>query len=175
VTDHFPHHLVQTWELNPATNSFNENGLVLDIFKDARKTCDHFSHIKSNNYLAYTMAALWAKEQKLNDALLLNACDRVSDATIANVFMVKDGVIKTPALSEGCVGGVMRKYLLQSLRKENMPVEETQLPIEEVLQASEIFLTNAIYGIKWVKQLGDSNYSKQMSSLFHKKFIRSLK
>ncbi|MES2330239.1 MAG: aminotransferase class IV [Bacteroidota bacterium] len=174
VTDHFPHHLIQTWELNPAINTLNENGLILGIFKEARKICDHFSHIKNNNYLAYTMAALWAKEQKLNDALLLNPYDRISDATIANVFIVKDGVIKTPAISEGCVSGVMRRHILQSLRKENMPVEETQLQIEDVLQASEIFLTNAIYGIKWVKQLGDSGYTNQLSSLLHKKIILSL-
>jgi branched-subunit amino acid aminotransferase/4-amino-4-deoxychorismate lyase len=83
-------------------------------------------------------------------------------------------VIKTPALSEGCVSGVMRRHLLQSLRKENMPVEETQLEIEDVLQASEIFLTNAIYGIKWVKQLGDSGYTNQLSSLLHKKMVKPL-
>ena len=174
VTDHFPHHIIQTWELNPAINTLNENGLILGIFKEARKVCDHFSHIKNNNYLAYTMAALWAKEQKLNDALLLNPYDRVSDATIANIFIVKDGMIKTPAISEGCVSGVMRRHLLQSLRKENMPVEETQLEMEDVLQASEIFLTNAIYGIKWVKQLGDNGYTNQLSSLLHKKIILSL-
>jgi aminodeoxychorismate lyase len=175
VTDHYPHHLVQTWELNAATTTLNENGLTLGIYKDARKICDHFSHIKSNNYLAYTMAALWAKEQKLNDALLLNSHDRISDATIANIFIVKDGLIKTPALGEGCVSGVMRRYILQSLRKENMPVEETQLQVEDVLQASEIFLTNAIYGIKWVKQLGDSGYTNQLASLLHKKMILPLK
>ena len=174
VKDHFPHHLIQTWELNPATNVLNQNGLVLGIYKDARKVCDHFSHVKSNNYLAYVMAALWAKQQKLNDVLLLNPYDRIADATIANVFIVKDGVIKTPALSEGCVSGVMRKHLLQSLRKENMPVEETQLQVEDVLQASEIFLTNAVYGIKWVKQLDDNGYTNQLSSLLHKKLIQPL-
>ncbi|MEO8171949.1 MAG: aminotransferase class IV [Sediminibacterium sp.] len=174
VTDHFPHHLIQTWELNPATNTLNENGLILGIYKDARKVCDHFSHIKNNNYLAYAMAALWAKEQKLNDAMLLNPYDRIADATIANIFIVTNGVIKTPAVSEGCVSGVMRRHILQSLRKENMPVEETQLQVEDALQASEIFLTNAIYGIKWAKQLGDSEYTNQLSSLLHKKMMESL-
>ncbi len=174
VKDHFPHHLIQTWELNPAMNVLNENGLVLGVYKDARKACDNFSHVKSNNYLSYVMAALWAKKEQLNDALLLNPYNRIADATIANVFIVKDGIIKTPALSEGCVSGVMRRYLLQTLRKENMPVEEAQLQIEDVLQASEIFLTNAIYGIKWVKQLGDSGYTNQLSSLLHKKMIQPL-
>ena len=174
VENHFPHHLIQSWELNPANNRLNENGLQLGIFKDARKVCDRYSHVKSNNYLSYALAALWAKKQKLNDAVLLNPYDRIADATIANVFVVKDGLVKTPALTEGAVNGVMRKYILQSLRHENMPVEETQLTVEDLLQASEIFLSNSIYGIRWVKQLGDSGYTNQLSALLHKKFILPL-
>lgn len=172
--DHYPNHFIQTWDLNPASNALNENGLVLGVYKEARKACDHFSHVKSNNYLAYAMAALWAKEQKLNDALLLNTYDRVADATIANLFIVKDGSVKTPALTEGCVAGVMRKHLLQSLRKENMPVEETQLTIGEVMEASEIFLTNAIHGIKWVKQLEENEFTSQLASSLHKQMILPL-
>lgn len=174
VNNHFPHHLVQTWELNPSNNRLNENGLELGIFKDGRKVCDRFSPIKSNNYLSNVMAALWARQQKFNDALLLNPYDRIADATIANVFIVKDGAIKTPALTEGAVNGVMRRHLLQSLRLYNMPVEEGQLQVEEVLEASEIFLTNVIYGIRWVKKLGESGYTNQLSSVLHQKMIKSL-
>lgn len=174
VSNHFPHHLVQTWELNPANNLLNENGLVLDIFRDARKVCDHYSHIKTNNYLSYVMAALWAKQQKLNDAILLNPYNRVADATIANVFIVIDGVVKTPALTEGAVNGVMRRHILQCLRDANMPVEETQLQPDDVFQASELFLTNAIYGIRWVKQLGENGYTNQLSSFLHKKMVLPL-
>lgn len=172
--NHFPNYIIQTWDLNPSNNKLNENGLVIDIYKDARKVCDNFSHVKSNNYLSYAMAALWAKKNHLNDALLLNPYDKITDATIANVFIVQDGVIKTPAVKEGCVNGIMKNYLLQCLRKENMPVEETSLTIEDVLQAQEIFLTNSIYGIKWVKQCGNSNYTLQTAALLHKKFIEPL-
>lgn len=169
VANHFPHHLIQTWALNPANNYLNENGLDLGIFREARKVCDEFSPVKSNNYLPYAMAAIWAKEQKLNDALLLNPYDRVADATIANVFVVKDGLIKTPALTEGPVNGVMRRHLLQLMRQENMPVEETRISYEDMEQASEIFLTNAIYGIRWVKKLGKNEYTQQLAPELFKK------
>lgn len=175
VEDHFPNHLIQTWELNPAINIFNENGLVIDIFKDACKVCDHYSILKSNNYLSYAMAALWAKKNKLNDALLLNPYDNIADATIANVFIVKDGTIKTPALTEGPVNGVMRRHLLRSLRAEGMPVEETKISVDDIANASEIFLTNAIYGIRWVKELGKNGYSNSLSAMLHKKYILPLR
>lgn len=169
--DCYPHHIIQTWPLNASTQQLNENGLILGIYKEARKACDTFSHIKSNNYLPYAMAAMWAKEQKLNDALLLNSFDRIADATIANLFIVKDGVIKTPAVSEGCVGGIMRRHLLQVLRKEDMPVEEIALSAEDVLQASEVFVTNAISGIKWVKQVNESEYPCQLAAVLHRKIM----
>ncbi len=172
--NNFPNYIIQSWELNPATNHLNENGLVIDLFKDAQKVCDHYSHIKSNNYLPYTMAALWAKKNRLNDALLLNPYGAIADATIANVWIVKDGAIKTPALTEGCVNGVMRRFLLKSIRAASMPVEETTILMDDILQAQEVFLTNAITGIKWVRQCGNSNYTMATSSLLHSKFIQPL-
>jgi len=172
--NNFPNFIVQTWEMDKTLNSFNENGLVLDIFPDARKSCDIYSAIKSNNYLPYAMAAIWAREKQMNDALVLNSYERIAEATIANIFIVKDGIIKTPALSEGCVNGVTRKYLLKCLRDESIPVEETQVTVDDVSSASEIFLTNAAYHIKWVRQVGRNNYNQQLSSYIHNKFISPL-
>ncbi|MES2003124.1 MAG: aminotransferase class IV [Bacteroidota bacterium] len=174
VENHFPHHLIQTWALDPANNELNENGLIVGVYQDAKKICDGFSSVKSNNYLSYAMAALWARQQKLNDAILLNPYGRVADATIANVFVVKDGLVKTPALSEGPVNGVMRRFLIQNMRKENIPVEETQIEAEDILEASEVFFTNAIYGIRWVKQLGKSGYTNQLAALLHKTLVAPL-
>lgn len=172
--NHFPNWLIQTWELNPQVNVFNENGLLTDIFKDAKKACDNYSHVKSNNYLSYAMAALWAKKHHLNDAFVLNCYNRIADATIANVFIVKDGTVKTPVMTEGCVSGVMRRHLLKCMREENIPVEETQIEPEELLQASELFLTNGVSGIKWVRGCGQNNYSNQLSARLHHKFIEPL-
>ena len=173
VENHFPHHLIQTYELNPSNNQLNENGLVVDLYRDAIKVCDSFSHIKSNNYLNYAMAAIWAKKQHLNDAFLFNPYNRLADATIANVFLIKDGFIKTPAITEGPVQGVMRRHLLQALRAADMPVEETTIELADIEQASEIFLTNAIYGIRWVKQFGKHTYTQQLAPLLHKKMVQS--
>lgn len=172
--NHFPNYIIQTWQLNESNNHLNENGLVIDVYRDAIKVCDKFSHLKSNNYLSYAMAALWAKNNHLNDALLLNPYNKIADATIANIFIIKDGIIKTPDVTEGCVNGIMKNYLLECLRKEKIPVQETSLTVDDVLQANEVFLTNSIYGIKWVKQCGSSIYNLHTAAILHKKFIEAL-
>ena len=174
VNNHYPHHLLQSWELNPSNNQLNENGLILDIYPDASKAADAFSSIKSNNYLPYLMAALWAKENKLNDAVLLNPFKRVADASIANIFLVKDGIVKTPSLEEGPVNGVMRRYLLDCFRMGGLPVTTGMISVEDLAGASEIFLTNAIYGIRWVKQLGAKSYGLHQVRNFHRDFVRML-
>jgi branched-chain amino acid aminotransferase len=172
--NHFPHHLIQSFKLGEATQELNQNGLTLAIYKAAKKSSDQFSMIKSNNYLPYVMAALWAKENNLNDAILLNHFDNVADTTIANLFIIKDGIIKTPAVTEGPVAGVMRRYLIKTLRAHNYEVEETTVTMADVLEASEVFLTSAIHGIKWVKQIDNSQYNNSLIPVLYKEFIQTL-
>ncbi len=174
VENHSPNYLIQTWQLNESINKFNENGLIIDVYEDAIKTCDKFSGVKSNNYLGYAMAALWAKDQKINDCVLKNSFGHIADATIANVFIVKDGIIKTPPLTDGPVNGVMRRYLLKKFGEENIAFEECSITASDLHLATEIFLTNVICGIKWVKQFGRINYSNPVSSNLYKKLILPL-
>jgi branched-chain amino acid aminotransferase len=166
--------VIQSSPGNVASNSFNDTGFKINIFNDAKKATDSFSSIKSNNYLGYAMGAIWAKEQSLDDCILTNAFDRIADATIANVFSVNNGIIKTPLLTEGCVNGVMRRYLLTCLHKEGFRFEETKISSEELVTASEIFLTNATYGIRWVRNMANMSYDNSLSSLLHKKFVAPL-
>lgn len=165
-------YVIETNPLDPV--SFNTEGLVVDVYKESRKQCDHFSHIKSNNFLPYIMAARWMKSNDLDDAIVLNSNNRVADTTIANVFIVQNGVIKTPVLSEGCIAGVMRKFLVNSCRKEGIPVEETVIAAEDLQSASEVFLTNSIRGIRWVKEIAGNSYSCQVSKLLYDKMVRPL-
>lgn len=169
-----PNFIIQSWAGNNETNLFNQSGLALDFFPDAKKSCDHFSHLKSNNFLPYVMGAFFAKKNNLNDCLLYNCYNRICEATIANVFIITNGVIKTPALTEGCVNGVMRRYLINCFKKEGFTCIEGEILPEELLQSSEVFLTNAIYGIRWVKTIGTSNYTNAMATLLHEKFIAPL-
>ena len=156
-------YLIECWPLEQ--KGFNENGLIIDVFPDARKSIDVFSNLKSANYLPYVMAAIWAKENKLNDALILNQHERICDSTIANVFWIKDNNIFTPPLNEGCVAGVMRKKILElATQNSDQLMQEAVLTQEILLQADEVFLTNATTGIRWVKECQGKIYKNTSSS-----------
>lgn len=158
-------YLIECWPLEPT--GFNENGLVIDMFPDARKSIDKFSNLKSANYLPYVMAAIWAKENKLNDALVQNQYGRICDATIANIFWVKDENIFTPPLNEGCVAGVIRKRILDIING----VEERSLAENDLLNADEVFLTNATSIVRWVKQFRNKTYGNKIAETIFTRLI----
>lgn len=168
------HFIIQSWQEENAPNVLNKKGLLVDIYPNAKKTCDVFSNIKSNNYLPYIMGKIWANTKQLDDCLITNTNDGIADATIANVFIIADGIVKTPSLDQGCVNGTMRKHLLTCFEKEQIPYEETELKEEDLLNASEMFFTNAMYGIKWVGSFKNKEFDNQITSKFHLTFIESL-
>lgn len=155
----YPHYIIQTWDIPNPASSLNSNGLRLCIYPDARKSCDRFANIKHNNYLPYVMGALYAREQHCNDALILNQYERICDSTIANLFLIRQHVLMTPALSEGCVAGIMRSFVLQACRKMGMETMENSITREMLLEADEVFLTNSIYNMRWVSHLGETTYN----------------
>jgi branched-chain amino acid aminotransferase len=161
--NHLPNYIIQSWPLAPSNGEWNSNGLVLGIYEASKKSCDLLSNLKHNNYLPYVLAALKAKSQKWNDAIVLNTNGRICDTTIANIFIVKDGAVFTPSLQEGCVAGVMRRVVIQQVLKSGIDLIEKEISISELLAADEVFLTNSIYNIRWVQGIGDITFKNSLT------------
>ena len=157
-----PNYIIESW---PLLNEMqiNENGLIVDVFPGAKKSCDSFSNLKSNNYLPYLMAGLYAKKNKINDCVVLNSFGRVCDSAIANIFIIKKDKIFTPPLSEGCVAGVMRRWMLEKFYLKKYNILEKNISINDIENADEFFLTNSIYNLRWVKNFKEKNYSNKIS------------
>jgi branched-chain amino acid aminotransferase len=160
-------YLIECWPLPESINLLNENGLVIDVFPYAKKSNDTFSSLKSASHLPYVMAAKFVKENRLNDALLLNIHNRICDSTIANVFWIKEDRIFTPPISEGCIDGVMRRHLFETLKNSNYQPSGKSCEIHDLENADEVFLTNAIQGIRWVKEFRNKIYNNSVSSEIH--------
>lgn len=171
VEDPIPQIVIEAEQLLENYAQWNAKGLTVGIYMDATKSCDKFANLKSNNFLPYVMGALYAKQQQWDDCFVINTHGRVCDATIANVFWIKNDTIYTPPLTEGCVAGVMRKYLIQQLTDSGMPVTEQPLGLATLEQADEVFLTNALFGIRSVTQFRDKIYTNNQSFELYSRFI----
>lgn len=165
-------YIIQTWHLN-YESELNSNGLILDIYPGAKKPCDTFSNIKNNNFLPYAMGAIYAKQIRVNDCIILNCFDRICDTTIANIFIIKNNIMYTPPLQEGCIDGVMRRFIIEKLFSAFNIIQQP-LTIEEVKSADEVFLTNSIKGIRWVKQFLNAGYTNKIINELHQQYLKKI-
>lgn len=172
--NYFPNYIIQSWALPEGNGEWNSNGLIAGVYEEVKKSCDILSNLKHNNYLPYILAALKAKKEKWNDAILLNTYGRICDTTIANIFLIQDGVIYTPALTEGCVAGVMRKKIIQELIKFQFKLTEKEITRDDLLNADEIFFTNSIYNLRWVQRIGDKEFSNVISRKIYDAVISTI-
>lgn len=166
-----PHWLIQSWNGPELRPHIQVNGLDIGIYPTARKSTDIFSALKTAQFLPYAMAARWARENQYNDAVVLNTHNRIADTTISNLFIVKNDQIFTPPISEGAINGVMRKYLIAQLQEANYPIMEQPLSRAALYEADEIFCTNVISGIRWVKQLENHTYSGVLAAKLYRDYI----
>ena len=129
----------------------------LDLFKDFYLYSGHLSTVKSNNKLTHTLASIYAKENEVDNCVLMNERKGVVEVTNGNIFLVKNQVVKTPALTEGCLKGIIRGKLIEILAKNSeYTIEETSITPFDIQKADEVFITNSIIGIQSV-----TNYRKK--------------
>jgi branched-chain amino acid aminotransferase len=136
-------------------HAFSESmtGLNVSIYTDNVKTPSKIGSLKSGNALLYVLASIAAKENEMDDMLLLNEGGSIVEATGSNVFYYHEDKLCTPPLSDGCVNGVMREYITT-----NTEVTEKTTTLLHLAEAEEIFLSNATLGIRPVAMLKNKSY-----------------
>ena len=131
---------------------------TLDLFKDFYNYSGLLSTIKTNNRMINTLASIFAEENEVDNCVLINEKKGVVEVTNGNIFIIKDNIIKTPSLSEGCIKGITRKKVIEIISKnKEYSLEETSISPFEIQKADEVFITNAIIGIQPV-----TNYKKKV-------------
>ncbi|GMU57095.1 MAG: 4-amino-4-deoxychorismate lyase [Candidatus Xenobia bacterium] len=109
---------------------------------------------KTGNLLNARLAHMEARERGWQEALMLNLEGHLTEASSSNLFLVLDGVLSTPAVSDGILEGVTRNALLELAAAEGIPTRVASLGPETLEQASEAFLTSTTRAVGPIGQLG---------------------
>lgn len=141
----------------------NQKGLIMDVYTELTKPVNFLSNYKTCNSLPYVMAGLYKTQHKLDDVFLLNQQGFLCEAVSSNVFVWYKDHLYTPALSEGCVAGIMRKVIIDLCISLEIPVTEAQINPDILHEADEVFITNATKGIQWVIGYGIKRYFNGLS------------
>lgn len=160
-------YLAEAWEHVEGHYIYNESGLQTGLYTANYKSCTALSAWKSNNALLYILAAAYAREQQWDDCLIVNQKGMIAEASASNVFIVKDGKLITPARHQGCVMGVMRRVILAICAEQKIPCTESYITMDMLLEADELFLSNALRGIQWVASFAEKQYGNELSNRLH--------
>ncbi len=109
--------------------------------------------IKHLNRLEQVLARAEWNDPAVAEGLMLDENNQVIEATAANVFIVRDSAVLTPALHECGVAGVMRAEIMELARSAGLQVHECELSLDAARSAEEMFLTNSVIGVWPVREV----------------------
>ena len=93
-----------------------------------------------------------------------NQSKNVVEALTGNIFLVKDNKISTPPLEDGCIDGILRKQLIEICKTAaDLEIQEVSISPFELQKADEIFITNAIQGVRSVSQYRRKKFGNEVA------------
>jgi branched-chain amino acid aminotransferase len=158
-------YVLESSPLTEGDYQLNKKGLIIDVYDELTKQVNMLSNYKTSNALIYVMAGLYKKQRKLDDVFMLNQNGFLCESMSSNVFVVYGKQIYTPALTEGCVSGVMRSVVMDLAKSNDIDIIEAQLNPEVLKEAEEVFVSNAVSGIRWVMGYGRKRYFNENAKL----------
>lgn len=140
--------LVTAQQITGYPKELYEKGMTVFICNDYRQSShDPLAGHKTTSYFPRLIALRDAQAHQCGEALWFTPDNLLAEGCISNVFMVKDGQLRTPPLNTPVLPGITRAVVLELARADGIPTEESPCTINTLLDADEVFLTNAIMEI----------------------------
>jgi branched-chain amino acid aminotransferase len=127
---------------------------AVDVRRNSPRSLD--PAIKSSNLLNNILALGEARARGAEEAVLLNHDGFVAEGASTNVFVVQDGTLRTPPLTAGILAGITRAVVLELAASLDIPVQEEELELAELLGADEAFLSSTTKEVLPIRQVDES-------------------
>jgi len=148
----------------------------IDLFKDFYLSSSLLSTIKTNNRMLNVVASIYSSENNLDNCLLLNEKKNVVEAVNGNVFLIKGNEIHTPPVTDGCIKGIVRKKVIETIKAKGMfLLKEISISPFDLLKADSLFITNSIIGIQEVKKYRKKTYNSYLVDVIKADFDEMIK
>ena len=166
---------IQAKPLETLDYSFAAIPYEVDLYKDFYISKQLLSTIKTTNKIINITGSIFAKENGLQNCLLLNDEKNVIEALQGNVFMLMDNKLITPPISDGCLNGILRKKIIALSKSiESIEVVETSISPFDLQKADELFITNVIKGIQSITKYRKKEYRTDLAQQLSNKLNESI-
>ena len=139
--------LITARHYQPPAEEIYEKGFKAVISSIRRNSQSPLSRLKTTNYLESMLAKQEAKDKGADEAVLLSERDLVAEASMSNIFLVADGILKTPQLDNGILPGITREIVLDLAPKLGIETVAGDIWLDDLFEAEESFLTNSLIEI----------------------------
>lgn len=109
-----------------------------------RNSQSPLSRLKSANYLESILAKQEARAAGVDEAICLNEKGLLAEASMSNIFLVTDGILRTPRQESGILPGITRETILELASQLGINTLEHDIRLDELLHAQEAFVTNSL-------------------------------
>lgn len=134
----------ELWTVGPEPAPQQE--VVLQISEFRSDPLDPLAGAKTISRIGWQVARRRAQEAGAFEAILKTIDGDLAEGTSSNLFLWREGVLSTPGLDRGILGGVTRASLLEACQMAQIPVLERSIAPEELLSADEVYISNAVIG-----------------------------
>jgi branched-chain amino acid aminotransferase len=156
--------IIQATSMPNSLYSYEVIPYEVDLYKDFFIAKQLLSTIKTTNKMIHITGSIFAKENGFQNCLLLNDEKNVVEALQGNIFMLMDGKLITPPITDGCLNGILRKKVLFLAKSiENVTLVEASISPFDLQKAEEIFITNVIKGIQSVTKYRKKEYNTNLA------------
>jgi len=132
----------------------------LALQENGRQALHPLAGTKVTSWLQNVWVVEKAHQRGFEDAILLNEFGNVTEATAANLFIVKKGKVLTPPLSSGCLAGVSRLILLETAPKAGIEVVVKDFTADDLFGADEAFITSTTRQVQPISQIEEHHYKE---------------
>ena len=153
---------------------FNKNGISAGVVS-WRKFSDKSTPIQAKmggNYLNSIIATQEAKQNGVDEAILLDHNGNVSEAPGENIFIVRDGQLVTPSLASSTLEGITRDAVIKIARDLDIDVVERDIPRMELSMSDEIFLTGTAAEITPIISMDSKKVGNGKPGVITKKMMK---
>jgi branched-chain amino acid aminotransferase len=134
----------------------------VDLYKDHYVQAGMLPNLKTNNKILNILGSIFAKDNDLDNCILVNDNKEVVEALQSNLFLLFGQEIHTPPLTSGCLDGIIRKQIIRMAKELDLTLKETAINPFDLQKADELWLSNSIQGIRAVTNYRRKIYQSQI-------------
>jgi len=139
--------LILVGDYHPYPEQIYQKGFRAVVSSIRRNSQSPLSRLKSANYLENMLAKQEARAAGVDEALCLNEKGLLAEASMSNIFLVNDGILRTPTEDSGILPGITREVVLELASQLGISTFEQDIRLDELSQTQEAFLTNSLIEI----------------------------